>query len=194
MRDVRDSFEVEIWSSMGIKDNTIYAKIDTIISIAVLIAMSLLILIKKNLKAFSIIHIMIISGCMLIGIATALFTFHLISPMVWMTLAGLGLYLGYVPYNAVFFERLLASFHYKGNVGFLIYVADSMGYLGSVSVLLIKELGQPNVSWGTFFKNSVLGLAVIGGICATLSLLYFLRSARKKNLDQQEQQLNILSV
>jgi hypothetical protein len=136
---------------------------------------------------------MIISGCVLIGVATALFAFKLISPMVWMTLAGRGLYLGYVPYNAVFFERLLASFHYKGNVGFLIYVADSMGYLGSVSVLLVKELGQPSVSWGVFFKDSVLAVAVIGGICATLSLLYFLRSARNQNLDKQEQ-VNILPV
>ena len=194
MRDVRDSFEVEIWASLGIKDNSIYARIDTIISVAVLIAMSLLILIKQNLKAFSIIHIMIISGCVLIGIATVLFSFGMIGPMVWMTLAGLGLYLGYVPYNAVFFERLLASFHYKGNVGFLIYVADSMGYLGSVSVLLVKELGQPSVSWGTFFKDSVMSVAVIGGICATLSLLYFLRIARKQNMDSKEQQLNMLPV
>jgi hypothetical protein len=193
MRDVRDSFEVEIWHSMGIKDNTIYTKIDTIISVVVLVAMSLLILVKKNLKAFSLIHMMIISGCVLIGIGTALFTLNVVSPMVWMTLAGLGLYLAYVPYNAVFFERLLASFHYKGNVGFLIYVADSMGYLGSVSVLLVKELGQPSVSWGAFFKDSVLAVAVVGGICATLSLLYFMRSARKDKLDQQEQ-LNILPV
>ena len=108
-----------------------------------------------------------------------------------MTMAGLGLYLGYVPYNAVFFERLLASFHYKGNVGFLIYVADSMGYLGSVSVLLVKELGQPNVSWGAFFKDGVVSVAVIGGICATLSLMYFLRIARKKDSNSTEQNLNI---
>ena len=191
MRDVRDSFEVEIWSSMGVKDNSVYAKIDTIISVIVLVAMSLLILIKQNLKAFSLIHIMIISGCVLIGISTVLFSLGLITPMAWMTLAGLGLYLGYVPYNAVFFERLLASFHYKGNVGFLIYVADSMGYLGSVSVLLVKELGQPSVSWGTFFKDSVMSVAVIGGICATLSLLYFLRVARKKDSNSTEQNLNI---
>ena len=153
--------------------------------------MSLLILIKKNLKAFRLIHIMIISGCVLIGIGTVLFTLGLIGPMVWMTLAGLGLYMGYVPYNAVFFERLLASFHYKGNVGFLIYVADSMGYLGSVSVLLVKELGQPGISWGLFFKNSVLAVAVIGGICATLSLMYFLRSARKQDSGTKEAELNI---
>jgi hypothetical protein len=194
MRDVRDNFEVEIWASLGIKDNTIYTKIDTIISVAVLAAMSLLILVKQNLKAFCIIHIMIISGCALIGIGTVLFALGQIGPMVWMTLAGLGLYLGYVPYNAVFFERLLASFHYKGNVGFLIYVADSMGYLGSVSVLLVKELGRPGISWGAFFKEGVMTVAIIGGICATLSLLYFLRNARKQHLEQGEQQLNIIPV
>ncbi|MBS1502621.1 MAG: hypothetical protein JST32_11205 [Bacteroidetes bacterium] len=194
MRDVRDNFEVEIWSSLGIKDNTIYTKIDSIISVAVLIAMSLLILVKQNLKAFSLIHMVIIGGCILIGIGTILFAFRLIGPMVWMTLAGLGLYMGYVPYNAVFFERLLASFQYKGNVGFLIYVADSMGYLGSVSVLLVKELGQPSVSWAEFFRNSVLVVAVVGGICATLSLIYFLRSARKQDSGLKEKELNILTV
>ena len=191
MRDVRDNFEVEIWASLGVKDNTIFTKIDTIISVVVLIVLSLLILIRQNLKAFSVIHIMIISGSLLMGIGTVLFSLNLINPMTWMTLAGLGLYMGYVPYNAVFFERLLASFHYKGNVGFLIYVADSIGYLGSVSVLLVKELGQPNISWGIFFKDSVLAVSIIGGICATLSLMYFLRIARKQDKDSKEQQLNI---
>jgi MFS family permease len=194
MRDVRDNFEVEIWASLGIKDNTIYARIDTIISVAVLVAMSLLILVRKNLKAFSIIHIMIIFGCVLIGVSTILFALKLIGPMVWMTITGLGLYLGYVPYNAVFFERLLASFHYKGNVGFLIYVADSMGYLGSVSVLLVKELGHPGISWGAFFKGGVMTVAVVGGVCATLSLIYFLRSARKHDINSNEQPLNISPV
>ncbi len=194
MRDVRDNFEVEIWGSFGIRDTTIYAKTDTIISVIVLAAMSLLILIRHNLKAFMVIHLMIIGGCVLIGAGTALFVAGLIEVKVWMTLAGLGLYMGYVPYNAVFFERLLASFHYKGNVGFLIYVADSMGYLGSVSVLLVKELGQPDISWGIFFKTSILTVAVVGGICASLSLLYFLREARKQKDDIKEDQLNIIPV
>jgi MFS family permease len=180
MRDVRDNFEVEIWASLGVKNNSIFTQIDSIISIVVLVAMSLLILVKQNLKAFSIIHFMIIGGCILIGVGTILFTLKLIDPMMWMTLAGLGLYFGYVPYNAVFFERLLASYHYKGNVGFLIYVADSMGYLGSVSVLLIKEIGRPSISWGTFFQQSVMTVAIVGGICAALSLFYFLHIARNQ--------------
>lgn len=196
MRDVRDNFEVEIWASLGNKDNTIYTKIDTIISVIVLVAMSLLILIRKNLKAFSIIHLMIIAGCVLIAIGTILFNLNVIGPMEWMTMAGLGLYLGYVPYNAIFFERMIASFHYKSNVGFLIYVADSIGYLGSVTILLVKELGRPTISWAAFFKQGVLVVGIVGGICAVFSLIYFLQSARKTNKDllDDPQSLNIQPV
>ena len=186
MRDIRDNFEVEIWNSLGIKDRTIYTKIDTQISIIVLVAMSLLILIRKNLKAFSVIHIMIIGGCVLVGASTIMFSLKMISPVSWMTMAGLGLYLGYVPYNAIFFERMIATFHYKSNVGFVMYVADSIGYLGSVSILLIKELGRPNISWGAFFKEGVMIVAIAGGICGILSLIYFLQSARKKTVKESE--------
>jgi hypothetical protein len=193
MRDVRDNFEVEIWASLGIKSNTVYTSTDTKISVIVLVAISLLILVRKNLRAFSIIHLMIIGGCVLIGVSTILFSLNAISPTTWMTMAGLGLYLGYVPYNAIFFERMIATFHYKSNVGFLIYVADSLGYLGSVSLLFVKELGRPNISWADFFREGVVFVAVIGGISASLSLLYFLQKAHKRNKTEQSQgELNII--
>jgi Family of unknown function (DUF5690) len=192
MRDVRDNFEVEIWASLGIKDNTIFTTTDIKISVVVLVAMSLLILIKRNLLAFSIIHLMIIGGCILVGGSTILFSVHMLSAPVWMIMVGLGLYLGYVPYNAVFFERMIASFHYKSNVGFIMYVADSIGYLGSVSVLLVKELGHPNISWGQFFKEGVMVVAVVGGVCGTLSLLYFLQSAKSnQNSKLKNQNLDL---
>jgi hypothetical protein len=180
MRDIRDNFEVEIWNSLGVKDRTIYAKIDTRISIMVLIAMSLLILVKNNLKAFGIIHGLIIVGCLLVGGSTMMFTAQMIDPISWMTVTGLGLYLGYVSYNAIFFERMIATFKYKSNVGFVMYVADSMGYLGSISVLVMKELVKPNISWGIFFRNGVMIVSIVGAIGGILSLLYFFQSARKK--------------
>ncbi|MDR6940297.1 DUF5690 family protein [Mucilaginibacter pocheonensis] len=194
MRDVRDNFEVEIWADLGVKSNSIYTNIDSVISIIVLVAMSLLILVKKNLKAFSIIHLLIICGCVLVGVSTTLYTLKLISPVSWMTMAGLGLYLGYVPYNAIFFERMIATFNYRSNVGFIMYVADSMGYLGSISILLIKELGRPNISWGNFFKEGVMAVAIVGGICGVLSLLYFLQSAQKDKKNTTEQEDGVLSL
>ncbi|SEA74489.1 DUF5690 family protein [Pedobacter hartonius] len=192
MRDIRDNFEVEIWAGLGIKSNNIYTHIDTIISIIVLTAMSLLVLVRKNLLAFSLIHIMIIGGCILAGIATVLFNLKLIDPISWMTMAGLGLYLGYVPYNAIFFERMIASFNYKSNVGFVMYVADAMGYLGSISILLIKEVVKPGISWGQFFKHGLLLLSVVGGIGAILSLLYFLQTANKEQ--KEKRKLNLYTA
>ncbi len=192
MRDVRDNFEVEIWGSMVINNRNIYTQIDTKISIVVLIAMSSLILIKRNMRAFSIIHLCIIGGCVMIGIGTLMFSLKMISPVTWMTMAGLGLYLAYVPYNAIFFERMIATFHYKSNIGFIIYVSDSIGYMGSCALLLVKEFGRPNISWGQFFKEGVVFVAVIGGIAATLSLLYFLQSAQKQNKKMAGEQLNII--
>ena len=179
MRDVRDNFEVEIWADLGVKSNTIYTHIDLFISVIVLIAMSLLILVKKNIKAFSIIHLFIIAGCLLVGMSTYLFDHRMISPIAWMTIAGLGLYLAYVPYNAIFFERMIASFNYRSNAGFIMYVADAAGYLASVSILLVKELGKPNISWGNFFKEGVVYVAIVGGISGVLSLVYFLQTAQK---------------
>ena len=191
MRDVRDNFEVEIWSSLGIKSNSIYTTTDSKISVVVLVAMSLLILVKRNIRAFAIIHLMIIFGCTLIGASTIMFGLKMISPTAWMTMAGLGLYLGYVPYNAIFFERMIATFHYKSNVGFLIYVADSMGYLGSVALLLVKELGRPNISWSDFFKQGIIYVAIIGGISALLSLLYFMQQAYRTKRTRESEGLNI---
>lgn len=185
LRDIRDNFEVEIWQGFGVKNNSIFAHIDTVISLLVLATMSLLILVKKNLLAFSIIHLLIIFGCLLAGISTVLFNLKMIDPIAYMTIAGLGLYLGYVPYNAIFFERMIASFNFKSNVGFVMYIADAMGYLGSISVLLLKELVRPGISWDLFFSNGLLVLSIVGGFGGVLSLIYFLQTAhqqQKRNL------------
>lgn len=180
MRDVRDNFEVEIWADLGIYNSSIYTHIDTLISIIVLIFMGLMILIKNNLKAFTVIHLLIISGCFTIGTATFLYQQHYINPTQWMIFAGLGLYMAYLPYNAIFFERMIAAFSYKSNVGFVMYLADAMGYLGSISVLLFKQFGDNNKGWAIFFEQGLYMVAFIGGISATLSLLYFLQKAYKQ--------------
>jgi len=173
LRDMRDNFEVEIWANLNIHDNHIYTQTDTIVSLAVLLIIGLLILIKNNLKAFTVIHIIIIMGCVLAGIATLIFDHHYIGPIAWMCLVGLGLYMAYIPYNAIFYERMIANFHFKSNVGFIIYISDSVGYLGSASVLIFREFTTMNISWGVFFKETVYAVSIVGGICAIASLIYF---------------------
>ena len=93
----------------------------------------------------------------------------------WMQLTGLGLYISYVLFNSVFFERLLASYSIAGNVGFLIYVADAWGYLGSISVMLTKELLKLQLNWVSFYSQLVIVFAVVGVVASLFSLLYFNR-------------------
>lgn len=173
LRDMRDNFEVEIWQTLNVHDNHIYTKIDIIVSILVLVMISFLILIKDNLKAFKVIHLIIISGCVLAGAATLVFDQHYINGITWMCLVGLGLYMAYIPYNAIFFERMIANFHFKSNIGFLIYLSDSIGYLGSVSILIFKELNPVEISWGAYFRQTVYVVSGTGIICALISLIYF---------------------
>ena len=65
----------------------------------------------------------------------------LVSNFSFMTLVGLGLYLPYVAMHTTLFERLLAMTRDRGNIGFLMYVADSVGYLGYVTVMVARNFG-----------------------------------------------------
>jgi MFS family permease len=177
IRDMRDNFEVEIWKGLGMNNNHIYTQIDTIISIVILILLSLLILVKNNLKAFMLIHVMIITGCFIIMAGTLLYQLGAIQAVVWMILVGIGLFMTYLPYNAVFFERLIATYHHKGNIGFLIYLADAFGYLASISILGVKELGNPGIEWLDFFTGSLWIAASLGFLLAIFSMIYFKRKA-----------------
>ncbi|WP_442591313.1 DUF5690 family protein [Pedobacter sp. AW31-3R] len=182
MRDVRDNFEVEIWADLGVKGNSIFTHVDTIISIIILAMMGLLILVKNNLQAFKYIHLFIFLGFMAIGVSTWMFDRQLIDPVLWMTFTGIGLYMGYVPFNAIFFERMIATFKYKSNVGFVMYVADSVGYLGTISIMMFKEFGHQDISWSSFFKDGMIYVAIIGGVGTLLSLIYFVQSEQNSKM------------
>ena len=68
---------------------------------------------------------------------------------------------------------MIATFRYAGNVGFLMYLADSFGYLGSVGVIITKTIFDAKLSWTTVYSTGVIILSVIGVITTFLALLYF---------------------
>lgn len=173
-RDFRDNFSAEIWKTLGYGNSPgIYTVTEIPISIAVLVIMGSIMLIKDNQLALMVNHLIIAGGMVLIGVSTYLFQSELISAPVWMIFIGLGLYLGYVPFNSIFFDRLIAAFRYVGTVGFIMYVADSFGYLGSVGVLFFKEFGFKNVSWLNFIIQSGYILSATGSVLICLSMAYF---------------------
>ena len=93
-------------------------------------------------------------------------------------MTGVGLYMGYVPFNCMLFERLIASFKYVSTAGFIIYVADSFGYLGSDVILLFKNFAHVTISWTDFFVNMVVVISLTGIVLTGLSANYFRKKYR----------------
>jgi hypothetical protein len=173
-RDFRDNFSAEVWEELGYGNSPgIYTATEIPVSIAVLVVMGSIMVIKKNKLALMINHLIIIAGMIIIGGSTLLFENQMISPVLWMTLMGLGLYLGYVPFNSIFFDRMIAAFQYIGTVGFIMYVADAFGYLGSVGVLFFKQFGSSNASWLEFFITTGYVFSVVGSFLILGSMAYF---------------------
>lgn len=173
-RDFRDNFSAELWMATGIKNaSMVYTTSEIVVSFIVLICMASLMLIKNNHQAFMMNHLIIISGFLLIGVANYLFENSSLSATHWMILVGAGLYMGYIPFNSIFFDRMLSTYKYTGTVGFIMYLADAFGYLGSVCVLYIKEFAGVTAGWLTFFLQSGYLISVSGSILITASMIYF---------------------
>jgi hypothetical protein len=182
-RDMRDNFAVEFWTSLGYgKTPEILVVSELPIAFCVLIIIACMIMIKNNGTAFfSMFHIIFFSGLILVS-TTLFFNLGKISPVLWMILSGFAMYLPYIGFHALLFERWIAHFRYKSNIGFLMYTADAAGYFGSMIVLLYKNFGSPNVTWIDFFKTSSLVVGFIIALFALFSFLYF-RQTEKKELN-----------
>lgn len=178
-RDMRDNFSAEMWKEMGFFDKPeLFAQTEIPITIVILVLVGSMVLIRNSFEAFMLSHIFISLGFICAGVSSYLFVGGNLAPIWWMTLVGLGLYMVYIPFNSVFFDRLIATFKHAGNVGFLIYLADSFGYIGSVGVLMSKEIFKVKLNWVTFFSNSVIMLSIAGLALTTFSALYFLQKYR----------------
>jgi hypothetical protein len=144
-----------------------------------------MVLIRDSFKAFMLSHLFIAIGFIFAGLSSYLFINGLLPPVWWMTIVGLGLYMVYIPFNSVFFDRFIATFKYAGNVGFLIYLADSFGYVGSIGVLMSKEIFKVKLNWVTFFSNSVIILSILGLVLTIFSSIYFMDKYRTLALKAQ---------
>jgi hypothetical protein len=114
-------------------------------------------------------------GGIVIAISTLAFQNNMLHPIAWMILSGFGMYLSYIPFQGMFFDRMIATFKISGNVGFLIYIADAFGYLGSVIILLYKNFGEANISYLDFFIVLVYIIAVLCVVKSVLTYFFFRR-------------------
>jgi len=167
LRDFRDNFIVEFWAELGYAQNPELITLTEIpVAIIVLVVVSLGVLIQKNKLAFNYGMWLTLIGSLTVLAATLAFQRSFMSPVAWIIATGIGVYLPYILFHCLLFERLIALLAFKGNVGFLFYTADALGYLFSVFVLILKEVFDYSSSWVDFFTmlNIIcsIGLFLLG--------------------------------
>ena len=176
LRDFRDNFAAEIWTALGFGHAAaVFTASELPVAVLALTVLGVIIAVRDNVRALLVIHGVVIAGLMLLGLSTLAFQAGWLSPLAWMILSGAGLYMAYVPFNAMLFDRLIAASGTVGTAGFLIYIADASGYLGSCALLIWRNFGLVQLNWLQVFTASAYGTSILGMLFMGLSGLYFLR-------------------
>ena len=186
-RDFRDNYTPEIFMAMNEGYETspkLFLQADWPVAFGVMLALGCLNLFRDHRFGLIAVFGVMLIGIIMMGTATLLHDFKVISGLWWMILIGTGAYLAYVPYGAVLFERVMASTKVAGTAVFAIYLHDAVGYTGSISVQLYKDLGQSELNYFEFLRNFTWLLCGLGLVCFVASCIYF--TAKHKPIEGEK--------
>jgi MFS family permease len=180
-RDYRDNYGVEIFTELGYGGAPgIFSVSEICVAFGVLVPLALLFLIRDNFFGLLAAFTLMISGSLSLGISTLLLDRGAINGLSWMILVGIGSYIAYVPYGSILFDRMIAQTHVIGTAVFAIYVADALGYTGSVAVLLFKDLVVGEATRLDFFRSFTYLLCVGSSGLILVSAALILRSRKTR--------------
>ena len=178
-RDFRDNYMSNILLEMGIAEQTKFMLLSELpVAFGVLVMLGGLFMIRNNRWGLIGAYAIMLLGLVLMGGSTLLLDNGAIRGDVWMVLVGLGAYLAYVPFGSVLFDRLIAATRVIGTAVFAIYVADAIGYTGSVGVQLYKDLVETDATRLDFFRRFTYGMSILGVVLMASSCVYFLGKAK----------------
>lgn len=180
-RDFRDNYGVEIFTQLGYGETPgIFSRSETWVAIGVLVPIALLFCIRDNYYGLLAAFGLMIAGAVSLGVSSLLLDRGAISGLTWMILVGVGSYLAYVPYGSILFDRMMASTQVIGTAVFAIYVADALGYTGSIAVLLFKDLVVGEATHLEFFRSFTYLLSAVAAVLILASAFLIMRTSRFK--------------
>lgn len=171
LRDIKEDFLVKI-IDVDAYSSWIFAQVDSLVTLLILGLFGLMIFVKNHLKALSLLLAMMML-CMA-GMAVVSFGYNrfALSPLTWLFIQSLCLYMAYLTFQTLFFDRFIACFRIRGNVGFFIALYDFLGYTGTVAVLAAKEILAQAVDWKLFYNQLAGYVGVVCCIAFGCSFLY----------------------
>ena len=180
LQDVKEDFLVKIVdvNAAGFS-SWIFAKVDGVVTLIILAVFASLALVKSHVKVLSILLTLVIAGAFTLSFVAFNYETLQLSPLAWLFIQSLCLYFSYLSFQTIFFDRFIACFRIRGNVGFFIAMIDSIGYTGTVLVLLFKECFKPDLDWLEFYNTMAGTVGIVCCTAFTLSLLYMIQRYRK---------------
>lgn len=178
LRGMRSDFAPEIWKYLGFKSlPETYSQTEIWVTVGILAINGSLVLIRSNYKAFFTSILAIATGFMLLIVAGFWGT-ESMGPFWLIVLTGFGIYLPYLTITTSVFERMIAITRHKANIGFLMYIVDSVGYLGYNVLLLSIGFIFPNLDIPELFFAWVKLLGIAGMALCLISSAYFIRKLK----------------
>jgi hypothetical protein len=176
MRSIRDDFAVEIWRDLGEAGKpSIFAYSETLVMLGVVAITGAAILIRDNRRALQTALVTILSGFAVVALAVGGYRQGWLGGVAFMILAGVGMYVPYVAFHTTLFERMIAVFRDKSNIGYLMYLADAVGYLCYVGVMLFRNFSHSSIHYLDFFLRATLLICLVSMILMILCLVYYRR-------------------
>lgn len=184
MRDFRDNFTAEMLKENAAYSSAIFTSMELKVSLVLICIVPLFSWINSHRQALNMTIFSILVGALISIASTILFTQSQISIVWLLMLTGGGFYLGYILINISVMDRLIGFSGESANAGFLIYIADSVGYLFSLIISSFALLNKlESVKWTTLYI-SVITIGTILVFLLALSIPYQLQ--KKKQLQNAE--------
>lgn len=179
LRDIKEDFLVNI-IDVSAYSPWLFAQIDSLVTLIILGIFGLMVLVKDNLKALSVLFGLIIAGMIVMSVVSFGQQQLRLLPVIWLFIQSLCLYIAYLTFQTIFFDRFIACFRIRGNVGFFIVTTDFLGYTGTVLVLVLKEFCNPDIDWAVFYNQFAGYVGIFCCVTFVCSFVYLHQRFRKE--------------
>ena len=181
LQDLKEDFLVKIIDvkAAGLS-SWAFAKIDATVTLVILILFAAMSMVKSNVKVLCLLLALVTCGCAVLSSVAFNYEAWNLPVTLWLFLQSLCLYTVYLSFQTLFFERFIACFRIKGNVGFFIITLDFIGYMGTVLVLVFKECFNPDVNWLQFYNFACSYVGIICSVSFACSAAYIVWRYRRE--------------
>ena len=164
LRDIKEDFLVNILD-MNQHSSWLFAQVDTVVTLIILGIFAAFIFFRSNIKALMCLMGLVIAGCLTMTYVSMNYEALDLQPVVWLFVQSLCLYIAYLTFQTIFFDRFIACFRIQGNVGFFIAIIDFIGYMGTVTLLSTKEFLNFDMEWFALYNHMA---CAVGAVCTVL--------------------------